>query len=88
MKTNLAIIAVVMFFLYILKETRSELIDMVKGQYKRIVVYQPEYNHIVRIDTCRVVTDTLGKPFCIWYQDKLYLPDPNQESDKQILNKK
>ena len=81
MKTNLAIIAVVMFFLYIL-------IDRVQGQYNRIVVNQPEYNHIVRIDTCRIVTDTLGKPFCIWYQDKLYLPDPNQESDKQILNNK
>ena len=81
MKPNLAIIAVVMFFLYIL-------IDMVQGQYNRIVVNQPEYNHIVRIDTCRIVTDTLGKPFCIWYQDKLYLPDPNQESDKQILNNK
>ena len=81
MKTNLAIIAVVMFFLYIL-------IDMVQGQYNRIVVNQPEYNHIVRIDTCRIVTDTLGKPFCIWYQDKLYLPDPYQDSDKQILNQK
>ena len=81
MKTNLAIIAVVMFFLYIL-------IDMVQGQYNRIVVNQPEYNHIVRIDTCRIVTDTLGKPFCIWYQDKLYLPDPYQDSDKQILNNK
>ena len=81
MKTNLAIIAVVMFFLYIL-------IDMVQGQYNRIVVNQPEYNHIVRIDTCRIVTDTLGKPFCIWYKDKLYLPDPYQDSDKQILNKK
>jgi len=81
MKTNLPIIAVVMFFLYII-------VDMVQGQYSRIVVNQPEYNHIVRIDTCRVVTDTLGKPFCIWYQDKLYLPDPNQESDKQILNNK
>lgn len=52
---------------------------------KRIVVNQPEYNHIVMIDTCRIVTDTLGKPFCIWYQDKLYLPDPYQESDQQIL---
>ena len=52
---------------------------------KRIVVNQPEYNHIVMIDTCRIVTDTLGKPFCIWYQDKLYLPDPYQESDNQIL---
>jgi len=81
MKTNLPIIAVVMFFLYII-------VDMVQGQYSRIVVNQPEYNHIVRIDTCRVVTDTLGKPFCIWYQDKLYLPDPYQDSDKQILNNK
>ena len=81
MKPNLPIIAVVMFFMYII-------VDMLVGQYSRIVVYQPEYNHIVRIDTCRVVTDTLGKPVCIWYQDKLYLPDPNQESDKQILNKK
>jgi hypothetical protein len=81
MKPNLPIIAVVMFFLYII-------VDMVQGQYNRIVVNQPEYNHIVRIDTCRVVTDTLGKPFCIWYQDKLYLPDPYQDSDKQILNNK
>lgn len=55
---------------------------------KRIVVNQPEYNHIVMIDTCRIVTDTLGKPFCIWYQDKLYLPDPYQESDQQILKQK
>jgi hypothetical protein len=81
MKPNLPIIAVVMFFMYII-------VDMLVGQYSRIVVYQPEYNHIVRIDTCRVVTDTLGKPFCIWHNNKLYLPDPNQESDKQILNKK
>jgi hypothetical protein len=81
MKTKLPIIAAVMFFMYII-------VDMLIGQYSRIVVYQPEYNHIVRIDTCRVVTDTLGKPFCIWYQDKLYLPDPYQDSDKQILNKK
>jgi len=81
MKTNLGIIAVVMFFIYII-------VDMVKGQYCRIVVNQPEYNHIVRIDTCRVVTDTLGKPFCIWYDNKLYLPDPYQDSDEQILNKK
>jgi len=81
MKINFPLIAVVMFFMYILT-------DMLVGQYNRTVVYQPEYNHIVRIDTCRVVTDTLGKPFCIWYQDKLYLPDPYQDSDQQILNKK
>lgn len=55
---------------------------------KRIVVNQPEYNHIVLIDTCRVVTDTLGKPFCVWYQGKLYLPDPYQESDQKILKQK
>ena len=81
MKPNLPIIAVVMFFMYII-------VDMLIGQYSRIVVYQPEYNHIVRIDTCRVVTDTLGKPFCIWYNNKLYLPDPYQHSDKQTLKKK
>jgi len=81
MKTKLPIIAAVMFFMYII-------VDMLIGQYSRIVVNQPEYNHIVRIDTCRVVTDTLGKPFCIWYNNKLYLPDPYQDSDKQILNKK
>lgn len=78
MRTNLAIISVVMFFMYII-------VDMLIGQYSRVVVNQPEYNHIVRIDTCRVVTDTLGKPFCIWYNNKLYLPDPYQESDNQIL---
>lgn len=81
MKTKLPTIAAVMFFMYII-------VYMLVGQYSRIVVNQPEYNHIVRIDTCRVVTDTLGKPFCIWYQDKLYLPDPYQDSDNQILNKK
>lgn len=81
MKTKLPIIAAVMFFMYII-------VDMLIGQYSRIVVNQPEYNHIVRIDTCRVVTDTLGKPFCIWYNNKLYLPDPYQDSDKQILNQK
>ena len=81
MRINLAGIAVVLFFVYII-------VDMVEGQYHRTVVSQPEYNHIVRIDTCRVVTDTLGKPFCIWYQEKLYLPDPYQDSDQQILNKK
>lgn len=81
MKTKLPTIAAVMFFMYII-------VDMLIGQYSRIVVNQPEYNHIVRIDTCRVVTDTLGKPFCIWYNNKLYLPDPYQDSDKQILNQK
>lgn len=81
MKTKLPTIAAVMFFMYII-------VYMLIGQYSRIVVNQPEYNHIVRIDTCRVVTDTLGKPFCIWYNNKLYLPDPYQDSDKQILNKK
>jgi hypothetical protein len=81
MKTKLLIIVVVVFFNYII-------IGIVKTQYNRIVVNQPEYNHIVRIDTCRVVTDTLGKPFCIWYQNKLYLPDPYQETDKQTLNQK
>lgn len=75
MRTNLAIISVVMFFMYII-------VDMLMGQYSRVVVNQPEYNHIVRIDTCRVVTDTLGKPFCIWYQDELYLPDPYQKSNQ------
>lgn len=80
MKTKLLIIVVV-FFNYII-------IGIVKTQYNRIVVNQPEYNHIVRIDTCRVVTDTLGKPFCIWYQNKLYLPDPYQETDNQTLNQK
>ena len=81
MKTKLPTIAAVMFFMYII-------VYMLIGQYSRIVVNQPEYNHIVRIDTCRVVTDTLGKPFCIWYNNKLYLPDPYQDSDKQILNQK
>lgn len=59
---------------------------MIYSQDSRIVVNQPQYNHIVMIDTCRIVTDTLGKPFCIWYQGKLYLPDPYQNSDNQILN--
>ena len=54
MKTKLLIIVVVVFFNYII-------IGIVKTQYNRIVVSQPEYNHIVKIDTCRVVTDTLGK---------------------------
>jgi hypothetical protein len=81
MKTKLLIIVVVVFFNYII-------IGIVKTQYNRIVVSQPEYNHIVKIDTCRVVTDTLGKPFCIWYQNKLYLPDPYQETDNQTLNQK
>ena len=81
MRISLTGIAVVVFFIYIL-------VDVVKEQYHRIVVNQPEYNHIVRIDTCRVVTDTLGKPFCIWYQDKLYLPDPYQDLDNQTLNQK
>ena len=80
MKINLAITAVVLLFVYII-------IDIVKGQYNRIVVSQPEYNHIVKIDTCRIVTDTLGKPFCIWYQDKLYLPDPYQDLDQETLKK-
>lgn len=81
MKTKLLIIVVVVFFNYII-------IGIVKTQYNRIVVSQPEYNHIVKIDTCRIVTDTLGKPFCIWYQNKLYLPDPYQETDNQTLNQK
>lgn len=81
MKTKLAVIFVLLFFAYII-------FDMVIGQYNKILVYQPQYNHIVKLDTCRVVTDTLGKPFCIWYNNKLYLPDPYQDSDKQILNKK
>lgn len=59
--------------------------NMLTSEYPTTVVSQPEYNHIVKVDTCRIVTDTLGKPFCIWYQGKLYLPDPHQESDKQTL---
>ncbi len=81
MRIKIAIVSIVLAIGFILY-------DLVKGQDSRIVVYQPEYNHIVMIDTCRIVTDTLGKPFCIWYNNKLYLPDPYQDSDKQILNKK
>ena len=50
-----------------------------------VVVNQPEYNHIVKIDKCRIVTDTLDKPVCIWYMEKLYLPDPYQEQDNIII---
>lgn len=50
-----------------------------------VVVSQPEYNHIVKIDKCRIVTDTLNKPLCIWYMDKLYLPDSYQEQDNLII---
>jgi hypothetical protein len=58
------------------------IIDRGMHQNDEVLVSQPEYNHIVKIDTCRIVTDTLGKPFCVWYQDELYLPDPYQKSNQ------
>lgn len=79
MRIKIAIITIIFAVILVLHK-------MIYNQDSRIVVNQPQYNHIVMIDTCRIVTDTLGKPFCIWYQGKLYLPDSYQDSDNQILN--
>lgn len=43
--------------------------------HPRIIVYQPEYNHLVKMDTCRVVGDTAGTPLAIWYNDFIFMPD-------------
>ena len=76
----------ILIYLFIVSCYFCYMYNVLTSEYPTTVVSQPEYNHIVKIDTCRVVTDTSGKPFCIWHQGKLYLPDPNQESDKQTLN--
>lgn len=41
----------------------------------KILVYQPEFNHVVKIDTCRIVGDTAGTPLAIWYNDFIFMPD-------------
>lgn len=41
----------------------------------RILVYQPEFNHVVKMDTCRIVTDTASVPLAIWYNDFIFMPD-------------
>jgi hypothetical protein len=43
--------------------------------YPRILVYQPEFNHVVKMDICRVVTDTASVPLAIWYNDFIFMPD-------------
>jgi len=35
-------------------------------------VYQPEYNHVVTIEKCKVAPDTNGNVSGIWYKDSLY----------------
>jgi hypothetical protein len=51
---------------------------------KRLIVNQPEFNHLVYIDTCRIVGDTTGKTIAIWYDDYLYTPD--SALFEQIIN--
>jgi hypothetical protein len=41
----------------------------------RIIIYQPEFNHVVKMDTCRIVTDTASVPLAIWYNDFIFMPD-------------
>ena len=43
--------------------------------HPRIIIYQPEFNHVVRMDTCRIVGDTAGNPLAIWYNDFIFMPD-------------
>lgn len=40
-----------------------------------VEVSQPQYNHMVIHDDCRIVTDTLGNINCIWYNDMPYTLD-------------
>jgi len=40
-----------------------------------IKVSQPEYNHIVYVDRCEIVCDTVGAINCIWYRDNVYTID-------------
>lgn len=42
---------------------------------KRYIVSQPEYNHMVYMDHCEVVTDTTGKVLTIWHDDIPYRVD-------------
>jgi hypothetical protein len=51
------------------------LLGSINSGGKRLIVNQPEYNHLVYIDTCRIVGDTTGKTIAIWYDDYLYTPD-------------
>lgn len=41
-----------------------------------IEVYQPEYNHIVITDRCKVVVDTLGNINSVWLNDEPYVYSP------------
>lgn len=43
--------------------------------HPKILVYQPEYNHMVKMDTCRVVADTNGIALAVWYDDFIFTPD-------------
>ena len=45
------------------------------GSRAQVIVHQPEYNHVVRVDYCKVVEDTNGVTLGIWYKDELYMLD-------------
>lgn len=40
-----------------------------------VFVNQPEYNHVVRVDYCKVVEDTSHNVMGIWYKEQLYMLD-------------
>jgi hypothetical protein len=46
-----------------------------KDQQPQITVDQPQYNHMVQVDDCTIVMDTLGNINSIWYQDQPYTLD-------------
>lgn len=41
----------------------------------RVIVYQPDYNHVVRIDTCQVIADTTNTTLFLWYDNYIYTAD-------------
>ena len=43
----------------------------------RCIVSQPEYNHMVYIDRCEVVTDTVDEVIVIMYNNKPYVYEPS-----------
>lgn len=40
-----------------------------------VIVNQPEFNHVVRVDYCKVVEDTSHDVLAIWYNEQLYMLD-------------
>jgi|GEM_PF-5583511 hypothetical protein len=62
-------------FITVLFSTLFYYIGVYSGDERGEIVRQPEYNHVVRVDYCKVVEDTNGVTLGIWYEDELYMLD-------------